>query len=206
LPGRTACTAALDDAARCRAAGPLARFLAALHSIDVDDACKRGAGPDRFRRLDLAYQISKLRQGFDRLQAQGLIADPQPLLAIIEATPTVSSNPPAVLVHGDFYVRHLLVDDGGAPSGVIDWGDIHLGHPAVDLSIAHGFLPPSAHNAFRRAYGPITDETWLLARFRALFYAVILTQFAHDTSDTALLRESQLSLSRWQSTHPASPE
>jgi aminoglycoside phosphotransferase (APT) family kinase protein len=206
LPGRTACAAALDDAARHRAAEPIALFLSALHSIDVEDARQRGAGPDKFRRLDLSHQVPKLRQAIDRLAALSLIADSPPLIAIIEATPAVSSSAPMALVHGDFYVRHLLVDDRGTPTGVIDWGDIHLGHPAVDLSIAHGFLPPSAHGAFRRAYGQIADATWLLARFRALFYAVILTQFSHDTADRALLRESQVSLARLtQCPHHAPP-
>ena len=38
-----------------------------------------------------------------------------------------------VFVHGDLYSRHLLVDDAGRPCGVIDWGDCHVGDPAVDL-------------------------------------------------------------------------
>src|ERR1700676_2615249 len=38
LAGRTACAAGMDDRQRIAAAEPLARFLAALHAIDADEA------------------------------------------------------------------------------------------------------------------------------------------------------------------------
>src|SRR5262245_55603459 len=38
IPGRTACTAALDDHQRTAAAVPLAHFLAALHAIPAGEA------------------------------------------------------------------------------------------------------------------------------------------------------------------------
>ena len=39
----------------------------------------------------------------------------------------------------DRSLAHLLVFDDGAPSGVIDWGDVHLGATHLDLGIAWGF-------------------------------------------------------------------
>ena len=45
---------------------------------------------------------------------------------------------------GDLYVRHLLLNELCELTGVIDWGDVHLGDPAVDLMIAYSFLPLSA--------------------------------------------------------------
>ncbi len=49
---------------------------------------------------------------------------------------------PGVICHGDLHVRHVLVGPPDRPSpqvtGIIDWGDLCLADPAVDLSIAFG--------------------------------------------------------------------
>ena len=71
---------------------------------------------------------------------------------------------------------------------------MHLGDVALDLSLAHTFLPHSAHEKFRRAYGPIDDMTWQLARFRALHYGLILSLYAHQTNDADMRREAQFML------------
>jgi triphosphoribosyl-dephospho-CoA synthase len=196
LPGRTACHAALNENQRRRAAGPIARFLAALHAITPADAEQLGAGPDKFGRLYLEVQAKTLDAALEQLIKHRLVADRRSFDAIIAATPAVSPNAPKAVVHGDFYVRHILVDNDGRPTGVIDWGDLHVGNPAVDLSIAHGFLPANSHDEFRREYGSIEDETWRLARLRALFYAVVLTAFGHDTGDSVLVREGLWSLNQ----------
>lgn len=82
------------------------------------------------------------------------------LLALVEelsATPMPAM--PHAWTHGDFYARHLLYHRGHL-AGVIDWGDVHLGDPAVDLSIAFSFLPPEAREDFKHAYGEIGEATW----------------------------------------------
>ena len=83
------------------------------------------------------------------------------------------------------------------PSGrvrVIDWGDIHLGDPAVDLGFAHGFLPPAALDDFYSRYGGVDDEQLRFARFRGLHYAVILPIYGRDIGDDALVREGLTAL------------
>ena len=95
-----------------------------------------------------------------------------------------------VPVHGDLHVWQLLIDDDGRPTGVLDWGDTHVGDPALDLSIALCYLPPGARDAFRRAYGPIDAATWALARFRAIFIAITLLDYGQDVGDEMLVRES----------------
>jgi aminoglycoside phosphotransferase (APT) family kinase protein len=189
LPGRTACVAALDDGQRLRAAEPIARFLAALHAFPRDEAERLGAGPDEFDRMDLTKRVRRVGVLLEKLNECGLIGDPAPWLSLMDAAAAISSDAGPVLLHGDFYVRHLLVDGDGRLSGVIDWGDLHLGHPAVDLAIVPGFLPPAAHDAFRRAYGDIDADTWQLARFRALDVGAVLVLFGHETGDDSLVRE-----------------
>src|SRR5690606_41432769 len=38
-----------------------------------------------------------------------------------------------VLLHGDLHFRNMLVNENGIVSGIIDWGDLSIGHPACDL-------------------------------------------------------------------------
>jgi aminoglycoside phosphotransferase (APT) family kinase protein len=189
LPGRTACTAGLDENQRTNAAEPIAHFLSALHSFPQDEAERVGAGRDAFDRLVLEKRVPKARELLGQLHAVGLLADIGPLLELLDTVADTPVPEHLTLVHGDFDVRHVLVDDAGRLTGVIDWGDVHLGHRAVDLAIAHSFLPPSAHDRFRRAYGEIDDNSWRLARFRALYVAAFVVLFGHETHQPDLVRE-----------------
>ncbi len=193
LAGRTACRARLDGPRRDEAAAAIAGFLAALHAVDVDEAARGGARPDALGRLDVAWRGPQIVQRLQQCRRVQLVDDVQPWLSMIDDVPSRSPGR-ATLVHGDLYARHLLVDDAGRPNGVIDWGDVHLGDAAIDLSIAHGFLPPSAHATFRRAYGPIDTDTWQIARFRALHSAVMILVYGHDTGDDDLVREGRTAL------------
>jgi aminoglycoside phosphotransferase (APT) family kinase protein len=194
LPGRTACAAALDIRQRETAAAPLGAFLAALHALSPEFIRRLDAPPDVMGRLDLARRIPQMHERLEECVRLGLVADPAPGRAIVDGVATVPSARPAALVHGDLYVRHILVGSDMLPTGIIDWGDVHAGDVALDLSIAHSFLPPSAHDNFCLAYGPIDDATWRLARFRALSYGLILSIYAHQTDDTDLKREGRLIL------------
>ena len=127
------------------------------------------------------------------LRERGRIGDPAPWLRLFEGE--LPGPPPApAVVHGDLYARHLLVDDLRRVSGVIDWGDLHAGDPAVDLSVAYGFLPPRARAAFLHAYGPVDVRTRRTARLRAAFHSAALAWFADSTGAAALLREGLAAL------------
>lgn len=174
LPGRPA--VGLDDEARRRAARPLGEFLRALHALRVE------APGDTLGRLDPAKRVPATIE---------MLGDPAPYRYIIEAAAPDGAAP--ALVHGDLYALHLLVD-GGALSGVIDWGDVHLNSPAADLMVAHAWLPPAARDAFRDAYGPITEATWALARFRALHHTLHFMRYAVATGLADLEREARTAL------------
>ena len=78
--------------------------------------------------------------------------------------------------------------------GVIDWGDIHVGDPAIDLAIVHSFLPTSAHAKFREVYGKISEETWSLALLRAIYSSTLLILYGHHSKDPVIFREGLRSL------------
>jgi aminoglycoside phosphotransferase (APT) family kinase protein len=193
LPGRTADRAVLNDKQRRRAARPLARLLRTLHSIDPRPL---GAPPDTLGRLDMAKRIPQMEERLAKSVELGLIEEPGPWLEVLRDTPVAYIPCSDTLVHGDLYSRHVLVDADGAICGVIDWGDVHRGDAAVDLSIAHSFLPHEARAEFCAEYGSIDEVVWRMARFRAMHHAAITLIYGHALQDEYLVRESRGALDR----------
>jgi aminoglycoside phosphotransferase (APT) family kinase protein len=184
LPGHTTDAATPTDDERARAAPILGAFLRTLHAQPDE------APPDQLARTD-ADKLRRLLR--ERLPQLGLTPP-----AWIDRP--LRPPPLTTLVHGDLHARQILFDaPASSPRGVcgvIDWGDAHRGHPAVDLSIAWSFLPPPSRGAFREAYGPIDEETWLLARLRAVHLCAALGLYAKATFDSALHREALAGIDR----------
>lgn len=195
IPGKTACSRNLSDSQRAALIPSLASFLSTLHSIPPAQVQQLGAPEDLYGRLDMAKRIPKAIERLESLTKDGLIQDAAPLLRLIHETGVPSPNHLKTIVHGDLYVRHLVVGDDGQLTGIIDWGDVHLGDPAADLSVAFTFLPPGARDAFRSLYGLINETTWKRARFRAINYGLLLTDYGHTENDRDILREGQYILS-----------
>jgi aminoglycoside phosphotransferase (APT) family kinase protein len=194
LAGRTACAADLDARARRVAAPLLGSFLRALHAFPADRARRLGAPPDTFGRLDLAKRSAMIRERLDVARERGLVEDATRWDHVLEDRPRGWVPTGETLVHGDLYARHVLVDGRSVPAGVIDWGDVHLGDPAVDLALAHVLLPPDAHAAFLEAYGVCDDDTWRVARLRALFSALTTLVYGADVGEADLEREARVAL------------
>lgn len=101
-----------------------------------------------------------------------------------------------VVAHGDLYCRHIYVNAVGSLQGVIDWGDVHWGHPAVDLACAFALFDSEERDEFWRAYGEATSETLLWARFRALYHSLLVRDYATKSQLTFLAREAEQAVSR----------
>jgi aminoglycoside phosphotransferase (APT) family kinase protein len=191
VPGTTACQVAWSDAERSANAAALGRFLAALHGIPV------GEGPREWAPSDAGRPISPLR---DRLRSlaphlEGIaieeLADLSDHLAAAEEPGDTGAS---CWVHGDLYMSQLLIDTDRRLCGVIDWGDVRLGSPALDLMIAFSFLPPAARPVFREAYGPIEPPTWDRARHRALYYGVTLMEYGLAVDSAAFRAAGEYAL------------
>jgi aminoglycoside phosphotransferase (APT) family kinase protein len=194
LPGITACRADLADAQRTALAEPLALFLRAVHSADSARARELGAAGDAFDRLNVSRLAAPTRARIESLADRGIItADVATrLIEVLNATPTDIPPRTETLVHGDLYARHLLVSPHPSRllTGIIDWGDLHLGDPALDLSIVFTFLPPKARDAFWSTYGQADERGLALARFRAVCGMSWIVHYAAETREADLLRES----------------
>lgn len=186
LPGTSACSVDLTGDDRRSLAEPLGAFLCALHAIDPAIGADAGLPADEFGRLDHGRRFPLARQRYAELHEAGLLQDPQPFLRFLETHAPGKAREPRRIVHGDLYARHLLVGSDRRLCGIIDWGDAHLGDPALDISIAFSMLPPDSHAAFAAAYGPIDEETWMLAKYRAVYHGALVAHFGMHIRDAAL--------------------
>ncbi len=201
LPGRTADRLALSDAQRTALAAPLGRFLKALHSISAEEAASFGAGPDLIGKVDVPLRTRRTHEALEKLRPLGVLPPglEAAMLKVLDQAasrqgrPSLKDTVPRVervLLHGDLYARHLLLDDALQVSGVIDWGDICFGHRATDLGGAVALLPPAALPAMLEAYGGCGEADLELARFRAVTHQVWILLFAADRKDEPLAKES----------------
>lgn len=152
---------------------------------------------DPFSRGHPAERLTRSLPWFERLAESGLwTADADVEALCEEARLLPAPAGPPVLVHGDLHLRHLLVDDAGRATGVVDWGDVCLADPAVDLAIGYAAFEAEARAAFFDAYGPVSRERELRARVLALSLTAALADHASSTGDAPVLEESLAGLRR----------
>lgn len=198
LPGRTGCCSGWTRSARAGAARPLGEFLRRLHGTKISAELAAGVPLDVARRADLPFRLAACRERLPAVARLAYDLDLDRLEAALEhhAAAAPFAGPPR-LVHGDLYPRHLLVSESGEVRGVFDWGDVHRGDPALDLSIAYTLLPREARAEFEEAYGGIDPATRDRAVFRALNYGLLLALYGHDTGDQALADVARRVLLEW---------
>ncbi|WP_404408143.1 phosphotransferase family protein [Jeotgalibacillus malaysiensis] len=162
----------------------LGNFLKKLHTLPVGEI---DADPDHLQRLS-----TKLRKHhFHDIASQSAPVIPELLykklihyIEQLEEWENVSGNTP---LHGDLHPKNMIVRNGRL-SGIIDWGDAHIGHPAVDLSVGYACMTPEVRTLFFNAYGEVDERTQELARFKAVFIMTVLVRYAKNTEDKDVLR------------------
>ena len=76
-------------------------------------------------------------------------------------------------IHGDLHPRNVLTVDGMI-TGVIDWGDMTSGDPAIDLACLWMLLPDQVARETAQAYGASSSALWVRARGWAVLFGVML--------------------------------
>jgi aminoglycoside phosphotransferase (APT) family kinase protein len=161
LDGEVATVEALGDS--YEAAVELANFLTALQrfspeEIPAEDARKGlTVGPLAERNGATRAAIAKIGGAFDTAA----------MTDVWEAALTAPEwdRPPA-WSHGDFHTGNLLTVDGRL-SAVIDFGELGIGDPARDLTIAFTLMSAGPRATFRATLG-VDDATWARGRGWAL--------------------------------------
>ena len=191
LPGVEAGDAQLDEAARVEVGLGLARFLRALHAVELDVALPFDANG----RTDMRRRASLAREQLAEVERLGVWGAPRRVEELLEEAQRLSPPEPPVLVHGDLHFRHLLVD-GGAASGVIDWGDVCVSDPTIDLPLLWSFVPREGRGAFLDAYGPVNEAQLLRARVLAVQLCAALAHYGRVEGNTGVEREAVAGLER----------
>ncbi|MGW4893317.1 aminoglycoside phosphotransferase family protein [Kitasatospora sp. NPDC004240] len=162
LEGTTATVEGLGDS--YEAAETLAAFLTALQGCLPGGTPTPAAHPELHAARPLADRDEATRGNIAEL---GGVFGAAAMTALWdEALAAPEWDRPPVWFHGDFHTGNLLTVDGRL-SAVIDFGELGLGDPARDLTIAYTLLSPGPRAAFRTALG-VDDATWARGRGWAL--------------------------------------
>lgn len=185
LDGESANVAPIDDLVVFARA--VAAFLAALECIDPTGGPPPGQH-SFFRGGPLSTYDAETRQASDALRGE---IDGEAATAVWEAALAAIWHGPPVWFHGDVAAGNLLVADGRL-SAVIDFGQLGVGDPACDLTIAWTLFSGDSREAFRTAL-PLDPATWTRARGWALWKALI-TLAGHEPAKAPAARQVLIDL------------
>ena len=169
LPGVAANT--VDPAAvRFAAWAPvIGTFLSWVHAYPVDDAKAFGVPSQDAEIFD--EMRSDALDAFDNVSRVAPSAPHDIWHRFIAEAPGVTSlhSMPPALVHADFAAEHVLCDmDAGIITGIIDWTDVCIGDPAIDLLGLYHWGGTELVDLVLPAYRHAVDEATLT---RARYFA-----------------------------------
>jgi aminoglycoside phosphotransferase (APT) family kinase protein len=170
LPGETFGDDRVEDAGE--AANELAKFIIALRGVDRRDA------PRSRRGRPLAVRDHEARAA---IASSRHLIDADAVTAAWDASlraPEWEGDP--VWTHGDLLRPNLLVRNGRL-SAILDFGNIGIGDPAIDVIAAWTIFDDVGRRSFRAAL-EVDDTTWSRARGLALHQALMIIPYYFETN------------------------
>jgi aminoglycoside phosphotransferase (APT) family kinase protein len=165
-----------------RLAVDLADFVLALEEVPVDGGPPPVLGQ---RGGPLHGADESTRRRAEQLRGE---TDVDGLLAVWQAGLDAPAwDAPARWVHGDLMDGNLLVRDGRL-AGVIDWGGLKVGDPAVELMVAWNLFDAETRAVYRDALGFVDDAMWLRGRAWAASAAMQALPYYRDTNHDIVAR------------------
>jgi aminoglycoside phosphotransferase (APT) family kinase protein len=182
VPGTAA--ADVGPAGRGPAAEDLAGFLRSLHV-----PAETGVPVNPVRGVPLQERDAVL---VERLGNRDRYPQTAALSAVwAQARAANAWDGPPMMLHGDLHPGNVLLADGGSLAGIIDFGDVGAGDPAVDLAVGWLMFDAGARHRFMGACGPAVDgDTWLRARGWALILSTALLSNSDDNPRMFAVGES----------------
>ncbi len=145
----------------------LSQFLKALHSIDPTGGPLPGPH-NFFRGGTLMTYNTETRQSIAALKDR---IDANTATDIWESALNTTWSKAPVWIHGDISAGNLLTRQGRL-NAVIDFGQLGIGDPACDLSIAWTFFKGESRKQFRNLLS-LDNATWSRGRAWTLWKALI---------------------------------
>ena len=171
-----------------------AGLVAALQAISPDEASGAGAPVDAMDdvRAALARSMEETRAALE--PSHELWARWQRWLA--------SDLWPAhtALVHGDLHPGHMLLDEEGRLTGVLDWTEARVTDPSIDLALFAGSFGAGALDALLARIDAAGGRTWprlaehAVERWAA--FPVLVASWALRTGDAGVLAHARRLLAR----------
>jgi aminoglycoside phosphotransferase (APT) family kinase protein len=182
VPGRDAADGRGDAE---QVAVDLASFVRALQTIPTAGAPPRRTGA---RGAPLAELDASVRRALDELDDR---VDQRAVRRAWEEALAAPASEAAIWVHGDLLPGNLLVA-GGRLTGVIDFGALGVGDPAVELLAAWNVFTGAARERYRRDLD-VDDAGWLRGRGWAIAQAVIALPYYWETNQ-GMVRQGRRAL------------
>ncbi|MDP9695626.1 UNVERIFIED_ORG: aminoglycoside phosphotransferase (APT) family kinase protein [Arthrobacter globiformis] len=169
-------TPAVDatPADRAPAVDGLAAFLSALH-VPAD----AGVPVNPVRGVPLLDRNAVVHERLGDRDRYPQSAELKAVWAQARAAPVWDG--PAMMLHGDLHPANILLAADGSLAGVIDFGDVGAGDPAVDLAVGWLMFDAGARQRFIGAFGSSVDGcTWTRARGWALVLSTAMLSNSDD--------------------------
>jgi aminoglycoside phosphotransferase (APT) family kinase protein len=172
VPGTAAADA--GPASREPTARGLADFLLSLHMPAETDV-----PVNRLRGVPLTDRDAVL---VERLTDHERYPQAAALKAVwAQACAAKAWDGPAMMLHGDLHPGNILLADDGSLAGVIDFGDVGAGDPAVDLAVGWLMFDAGTRHRFMGAFGSAVEgDTWMRARGWALILSTAMLSNSDD--------------------------
>lgn len=195
--GNPLCDATDELISDTQFAKTLAHWLKELHTIPVDNILTVDKSV-RCWQFDVPHRIKRCYENLDKygqyFEAAGF--EKNALIDVIEYIKTFSlENTFQSILHGDLYCRHVIVDEKLQPAGLIDFGDIFVGDPGIDLSVGMIFSE-KAFDEFLAHYGDVDSSRLQLLLFHAFAHAMSFLPYAFEQKKVNLQKWAAFELKR----------
>lgn len=175
----------------------LGTWLSELHTLPVLNTHKNLIQGEHDWRLDVAYRTQRVSETVKKYRQYFIDAGFEPAM-LIERMQFFQDLKVAqtkeCYVHGDLYAKHILVKKNGLPAGLIDWGDLHIGHPATDFSVGMMIFKETALRCFFDAYVNYDKALIDIALFRAFFHPILSLPYFAKKEETSTLNWTKAAL------------
>jgi aminoglycoside 2''-phosphotransferase len=177
----------------------LGQFLSALHRFPIEQAAQLGVPT-----FDEAGWRQRYQNQYAQIQARVLpLLDEVAQARIMRDWQTFLAGTTrfqVALIHHDLADEHILYDPArGAISGIIDWGDVAIGDPAIDFT---GLLAAYGKDFTERVLAHYQGEVDTSFRNRIRFYQGVMplntVLFGLDTAQEEFVRKGLEKIARRQ--------
>jgi aminoglycoside phosphotransferase (APT) family kinase protein len=143
----------LDEKGRTTAGEHVVDVLADIHAVDIDDV-----GLGELGRRE-GYVERQLKRWFDQYHRSiaGRDRSPSSLDDVHDLLSSrIPPQGPGTIVHGDYKLNNIIVDDGGQVRAVLDWELCTLGDPLADLGYLMVFWEEGEESVHAPGTKPLT--------------------------------------------------